>query len=196
MKDMKSKMILALVALTACAGLADDSNTSAQALYWVVSNPVINDFAGQSTGNASSYSSSITDARIKVSGGTAGDNVYLGLWYDGASSADIDSLGLSSGSASATWADLGTYGTSDYSFTVELGNWTSGDWYAVANGTTTSYNDLVSRGYVSTQGVISAPTFGAWDGGTFTIPEPSSGLLALFGAALLGLRRKRRAAVA
>ena len=189
MKDMKSKMILALVALTACVGLAD------QALYWMVSNPVIESFAGQSTGTASSYDN-IDGARIKVSGNGV-DNVYLGLWFDGASTAEVNAMAdVSLGSSFATWADLGTYGTSDYSFTVELGNWTSGDWYAVANGTTTSYNDLVSRGYVSTQGVISAPTFGAWDGGTFTIPEPSSGLLALFGAALLGLRRKRRAAVA
>ena len=35
------------------------------------------------------------------------------------------------------------------------------------------------------------PTFMAWSPQAYVVPEPSSGLLALIGAGLLALRRKR-----
>lgn len=77
-----------------------------------------------------------------------------------------------------------------YSFYVEL-----------ANGMRTeamSYNDLVNNGYVYRPG-LSVPTALSPTGfgqsaatGTYSVPEPTSGLLFVIGGMLLGLKRKRQ----
>ena len=65
--------------------------------------------------------------------------------------------------------------------------------YKVCHSETVSLDDL--RAYMSAaefnQNWASA---NAWTGGTFTptaVPEPTSGVLLLIGAAMMGLRRKR-----
>lgn len=94
--------------------------------------------------------------------------------------------------AAADWSDLGEYGSSDYSFYVELVNFSSGSEVRTSMNKDYpwTYNELVSSGYVSTGNNISTPSAaGALDGGS--VPEPTSGVLLLIGGALLALRRRR-----
>ena len=83
------------------------------------------------------------------------------------------------------------------SFAIELGNWENGEGVTLATSGTMSYSDLA----VTTQdGVhilqmrdgIELNNFQPWSPNAYVVPEPSSGLLALIGAGLLALRRRRR----
>jgi len=95
-----------------------------------------------------------------------------------------------------TLTDLGAYGSSEYSFYVELLNYNSGTTSSVySQPYASTYNELVSAGYVST-GAMSMPAaftsdLGAYNGAS--VPEPTSGLLLLVGGAMLMLRRRRQA---
>ncbi len=86
-----------------------------------------------------------------------------------------------------TLSDLKGYGSSQYSFYVELYN-TAGD--SVHKTQTVSYNSLLSSGYISTGGVLT-PTVLARGFNGASVPEPTSGVLLLVGGALLALRRRR-----
>ena len=86
-----------------------------------------------------------------------------------------------------------TYSTG-YSFYIELMNKdTDGNWYTVGsvdkNGVNYSWNDIQAHVYSSSSMSMSLAT--PLTSGTAHIPEPTSGLLMLFGGALLALRRRR-----
>ncbi|MGN0853119.1 MAG: PEP-CTERM sorting domain-containing protein [Kiritimatiellia bacterium] len=88
------------------------------------------------------------------------------------------------------WTDIGTPGAGA-SFVVELGNWQDGSWTSLASATA-DYASLKDHIYTAP---LSTPGYTPWIVTGFTataaVPEPTSGLLALMGAALLALRRKR-----
>lgn len=92
-----------------------------------------------------------------------------------------------------TQTDLGSYGTSDYSFYVELANYTGS---SLNNGKayTWSYNELMSAGYIATNPFDSSKAAAAASQGNLgsPTPEPTSGMLLLIGGSLLALRRRRR----
>lgn len=86
---------------------------------------------------------------------------------------------------------------SQLSFAIELGNWENGEWVTLATSGTMSYSDLT----VTTSGDVhilqmvdnvNLNSFQPWAPTAYAVPEPSSGLLALIGASLLALRRRRR----
>ena len=90
-------------------------------------------------------------------------------------------------------------GTSpEYTFIVEIGNvvydettgltWT--DTYLASEGK--SYSDLYSDGFIIKQWNLNTPTIIPWVPHFSVVPEPSGGLLTMFGMALLALRRRRR----
>lgn len=94
-------------------------------------------------------------------------------------------------------SDISDYASDAYSFFIELMNFSdsttkSGQTFHDWNGAW-NYNDLVTAGYVST-GSIGLPSYAVGGGVNFGVgaPEPTSGLLMLFGGALLALRRRRR----
>ena len=51
---------------------------------------------------------------------------------------------------------------------------------------------LYSSAASLTASLTSVPTAAIWHGGTYSVPEPTSAMLMLFGAAFLGLKRKNR----
>ena len=102
----------------------------------------------------------------------------------------IDAAAAEDNKVIPTLKDLGGYGSSEYSFYVELYN-AAGD--SVYKGQSVSYTDLLDSGYISTSGVLT-PTMlatGGFNGAS--VPEPTSGMLLLIGGALLALRRRRQA---
>ena len=151
-----------------CATLALMGSASASTLFWQVNKDEAGQLGWDGTGDP-------TYAVLKATTGTLAEGVGIAA-YD-----------LSEGKAWAT--DLGDYGNSTYSFFVELIN-ASGTVYT--QKAATSYNDLLSSGYVSAS-ALDRPT-GALSGGFngAAVPEPTSGVLLLIGGAMLALRRRRR----
>lgn len=99
----------------------------------------------------------------------------------------------------ASWADLGSYSSSEYAFFVEIQNYgvlntdpTGEDqWYTAGVSQFSSYQDLVSSGYVYVNSLAAPNITGAW-APAVSVPEPTSGLLMLLGTSLLLLRRRRQ----
>ena len=64
------------------------------------------------------------------------------------------------------------------------------DFIGVAKSEVTSYADLSKNGFVGSE--LSHPSLKAWTGGVgYTVPEPTSALMMLFGMAFLGLKRRK-----
>ena len=89
--------------------------------------------------------------------------------------------------------DLGDYGSNTYSFYVELLNYANGESTSVyTQPYASTYNELVSAGYVSTQAMATPQGFASGGFNGAAVPEPTSGVLLLIGGAMLALRRRRR----
>lgn len=82
--------------------------------------------------------------------------------------------------------------TAGYSYYIELVNYNvgSGSYSSVATSETVTYTGQAKDYFVSSLDYTIPPI--AWGGGSFSsIPEPTGGLLMLWGVSLLALRRKR-----
>lgn len=84
-----------------------------------------------------------------------------------------------------TQTDISAYDTT-YSFYIELVN-SSGS--VVGNSEVATYESLASTSITSDLSAI--PNLGAWHGGTYSVPEPTTGLLMLMGVALVSLKRRK-----
>ena len=96
-----------------------------------------------------------------------------------------------------TWkADVSAYasGSPEYAFIIELGNWDGSNWSTLALSETASYADLVANNHIDTSSGYNPNPVAPWMPTSYVVPEPSSGLLLLVGAALLALRRRKRRA--
>ena len=171
---MKTLKILALLsALTALPVLGD-----VEALYWQVTSemnpkPIAFSAAAFAAVDGNGKVTYLTDAL---------GNAWQAANNDKSTTEVIASL-LSSD----------TYKTG-YSFYIELMNQdTSGNWYTAGtvnnNGVNYSWSDIQAHVYSSSSMSMTLAQPLAF--GTAHIPEPPSGLLMLFGGALLALRRRR-----
>lgn len=171
---MKTLKILALLsALTALPVLGD-----VEALYWQVTSemnpkPISFSAAAFAAVDGNGKVTYLTDAL---------GNAWQAANNDKSTTEVIASL-LSSD----------TYKTG-YSFYIELMNQdTSGNWYTAGavnnNGVNYSWSDIQAHVYSSSSMSMTLAQPLAF--GTAHIPEPTSGLLMLFGGALLALRRRR-----
>ena len=149
-------------------------------------------FAGETGANA---------ARIRVVGSGVPTDTFLDLYFEdegvwmtaaGLNVADLDET------SSLQWqaAALDVYAVEGNAFILEIGQIDPIDDNFVALASAqSSFSDLQSDGHVSTGG-ISTQVQTPWSPPTFhaiatSVPEPSTGLLALFGAVLMFRRRRR-----
>ena len=202
----KSAVFAVAVALLATSSPAADNDV----LYWMV------DSSSATVSSGSGDPSSLTDflsgygqpadssfaARVRVTGGDISGDTFLDLYYpnnQGDYSLELGDLGVDLGDFSTTsmQSPLGAYGSPEYSFVVEIGNvvWSdggySGSWTeTLAVSAATSYASLAN--YISQIGSTGLPQSAIWTTTQFTaVPEPSSGMLAIMGFALLALRRRK-----
>ena len=85
-------------------------------------------------------------------------------------------------------------GSPEYAFVIELGNYENGDWSTLAVSETVSYSDLVTSEAIAQSNGAYNPNYATpWVATSYVVPEPTSGMLILVGAALLALRRRRGA---
>ncbi len=151
----------------------------------------VGSFAGETGANA---------ARIRVVGSGVPSDTFLDLYFEdegvwmtaaGLNVADLDET------SSLQWqaAALDVYAVEGNAFILEIGQIDPIDDHFVALASAqSSFSDLQSDGHVSTGG-ISTQVQTPWSPPTFhaiaiSVPEPSTGLLALFGAVLMFRRRR------
>ena len=187
------------------------ASVSARAEYvlWlsVLDDAQLVDGTGASAGTVATYKSedgeSINAARIRVTGDGVADDTFLPIYYEGETAGSwvldytVHYTGVVPGSDSTQWQPvfLGEYASPDYTFALEIGafDFDSGEFTKLADASA-DYSTLLSEGNIS-QGGVSTQAQTPWTPMAFTIPEPSTGLLALAGIlALFGKRRSRHAA--
>ena len=156
---------------------------------WKNGNTVI---AGETGANA---------ARIRVVGSGVPSDTFLDLYFEDEgvwmTAAGLNVAELDEATSSLQWqaAALDVYAVEGNSFILEIGQLDPVDDHFVALAAAqSSFSDLQSDGHVSTGGITtqvqtpwSPPTFHAI---ATSVPEPSTGLLALFGAVLMFRRRR------
>lgn len=212
-------MRLRIFKIAACAAYvltAGVASAGDDVLYWMIdSSAIVEDTkAGTSTAISDFFGSydapvgSAFAARVRVTGGDIqdGQDVFLDLYIPGY---DLDVVG---GEYGVEFSEVGGYwgagvptgnqspsgdysaGTPEYSFIVELGNIDAQDnWTTVATSAAATYSSLSD--YIHQTFDINPGQIAVWAPDHFTtVPEPSSGLLAAIGFALLALRRKRKEA--
>lgn len=102
--------------------------------------------------------------------------------------------------SSLTGVDLGTAvinlsqltDPSAYSFFIELVNYNTSFDVVGKTATNLTYADLVQRQFVDVGDVMMIPQANVWHGTPYSaVPEPTGGLLVMFGLGLLALKRMR-----
>lgn len=164
---MKKSIILLVATLAATV-------VNASYLYWQINGDTVNN-----TGVSGEW------ARLVAHSDTYGTTEQFAQLANGEMPAyrefDISSLSGNESSYSF-WVELGTYtsvGTPS-TFSAQVSSWSDRK----------TYSDLSS--YIATTTLSDIPTTQIWHGGTMSVPEPTSAVLMLFGAAFLGLKRKNR----
>lgn len=78
-----------------------------------------------------------------------------------------------------------------YSFFIELVNYNAG--FDVVGRTTenVTYAKLVQQQFIDVGDTMMIPQANVWHGTPYSVPEPTGGLLVMFGLGLLALKRKR-----
>ena len=200
---------LAAGILTAGISFADE-----QVLYWMINgNATVQKWDGTSV-NVSDFfaepgvaapDSTGFAARVRVIGGDIpnGADRFLDVYIPGYGvdvgggqyGVDFTNEGgyWGAGVPTGNQSPVGAYGSPEYSFVVELGNFDSDDnWTTVAWGAAAAYNSLGD--YTHTTFDLNPSSMMVWTPTFFTIvPEPSSLLLLLIGGGMFALRRRRNA---
>ena len=200
------RRILQFGILAALGAIFSVASSQASVLWWETNDPAdivvaVTDEQGQPTGETTTAADlGVTDVRIRVSGGDAGDNSYLQMAYF-----DPNTGGLTIGNTPGTtvvevptydvYAYLGpdgyNYDNAAYSFAIELGNWSDGTWTVLAESDLATYSELA--GHIAPGGGgLDVPYALPWNPQHYVVPvpEPGSALLIVIGCAVLALRRR------
>ena len=138
-------------------------------------------------GNKTASELGVTEARIRVDG----TDTYLLAMTD-PEGTDTFPAAIVPGEAYSSI--VSPYASAEYSFVIELGNWDwdNGTWTMIAASSAASYSELKDLGHIVELSTIEATPPTTWAPTSYTVPEPSGGLLFIIGGGLLALRRRRR----
>ena len=194
MKKLFLLLLLSSAVATARAGSSD------YLLLWQVEDPVVELIGGGSTqlsdlvDQFGNYADSVRVAVTDTSTGGVID--YLNFWYYNPTPTDtppVSTMWLDDEfAAGPTYANIGDYTQGSYTFAIELGNYNNSTWNVMAVSESYTYQDLISRDIYNhiSAGDLSLPSYMAWTGGTYVVPEPGGGLMLLIGVGVLALRRR------
>lgn len=174
------KKILLSSAIVLCA-----IASQASYLVWQVGSGITADADG------SSETLSYNNANIYAVDGSGKHNRLTSYLQDGT----LAGTDIAAPMAAPLYADIGSYSGNGYSYYIELSNYSQGgnNSYVASTVTPVSYTDLAGSVTTSLPTAGSLASISVWHGGSYTAaPEPTSAILMLFGAAMLGLKRKNR----
>ena len=206
-KLMFKGLTTAILLVLACAARGDQDNV----LLWWFNDPEIAEVGGGAPIHAGNLEGRGGDAqgkkvnalRISVTD-NEGHKVYLNLasqsmadtaavtWQSWMALPDVDGDFW----AGPGYADLAGLKLSNTGlmFAIELGNLQTDDgfnWIVLAGSAGSSLQDLIDGGHIISSD-LSVQGSSDWKAASYSVPEPSSGLLVLIGGALLALRRRRK----
>lgn len=170
------KKFFIIAASVVCANFAQ-----AAYLYWQVDS---SDF--------SELGVSATYARVVATPTEGGSDVYLQLVSQETGVATGNTMtGINLGPAAVSLDTLGS--STAYSFFIELLNYNTNPegFNVVAKSQTMTYAELQAKNFIDVGDVMQIPASQVWHGGTYSVPEPTSAMLVMFGMGLLALKRKR-----
>lgn len=169
---MNKLFIAAVIGFIACS-------TQAAYLYWQVNS---SDF--EDTGIEAGY------ARVVAVDGSGNETILnMADKKTGETLAGSSLTGVNLGTAVINLSQLTD--PSAYSFFIELVNYNTG--FDVVGRTTenVTYAKLVQQQFIDVGDTMMIPQANVWHGTPYSVPEPTGGLLVMFGLGLLALKRKR-----
>lgn len=165
------------VALTLSAAVPEND-----LLYWMEDSGdiVLNESVDVNAVRVAAYSTKSVDAEAPV---------YLSLVggeYAGGSVLPIEAGAVLGGKVVA---DISNANDPSWSFVLEIGNWNNDVWTVAGRSANVGYADAVSHGYARSSSSLTMTLAAPFGSGAAT-PEPTGGVLTLWGLALLALRRR------
>ena len=168
-----------------------------EVLWWLVDDSSSVDLYGNATtvGEYADSHDGMLFARIKAENQNTGQSSYLPFYqldddagvFPSQNEGLIDSWQVPPLEAFTT---LEHYGSVEWAFSIELGNYENDTWTSFLVSETRSYASLSEHISSWTPGTTPIPHT-PWES-TYFIPEPNAGLLMLIGIAVLSLKRKTK----